>query len=78
VIESVAADHERVKRRYSRKFLGSKKIGCQGAVVTRLLTGAEAEAPAYYQGVPPDFAKAWSGRPGRMFSLPERANNVLT
>jgi len=28
-------------------------------------TGAEAEAPAYYQGVPPDFAKASSGRPGR-------------
>jgi hypothetical protein len=23
------------------------------------------EAPAYYQGVPPDFAKASSGRPGR-------------
>jgi hypothetical protein len=27
------------------------------------VTGAE--APAYYQGVSPDFAKASSGRPGR-------------
>jgi hypothetical protein len=28
-------------------------------------SGTGAEAPAYYQGVPPDFAKASSGTPGR-------------
>jgi hypothetical protein len=36
-----------------------------GADLESSLTGAEAEAPAYYQAVPPDFAKASSGRPGR-------------
>jgi len=34
-----------------------------GADLESSVTGAE--APAYYQGVPPDFAKASSGRPGR-------------
>jgi len=34
-----------------------------GADLESSVTGAE--APAYYQGVPPDFAKASSGKPGR-------------
>jgi len=34
-----------------------------GADLEPSITGAE--APAYYQGVPPDFAEASSGRPGR-------------
>src|SRR5215471_20175868 len=32
-----------------------------GADLESSVTGAEAEAPAYYHGVPPDFAKASSG-----------------
>jgi hypothetical protein len=36
-----------------------------GADLESSVTGAEAEAPAYYQGVPPDFAKASFGRLGR-------------
>ena len=34
-----------------------------GADLEPSISGAE--APAYYQGVPPDFAEASSGRPGR-------------
>ena len=41
------------------------RSGQGGSTIVDPPTGAEAEAPAYYQGVPPDFAEASSGRPGR-------------
>src|SRR6516225_794614 len=44
---------------------GSPRPSGTGPIWNRQVTGAE--VPAYYQGVPPDFAKASSGRPGRYF-----------
>ena len=44
---------------------GSPRPSGTGPIWKSSVTGAGAEAPAYYQGGPPDFAKAWSGRPGR-------------
>jgi hypothetical protein len=49
-----------------------------GADLESSVTGAE--APAYYQGVPPDFAKASSGTPGRILARLDALNRyaVLT
>src|SRR5262249_49403675 len=47
---------------------GSPRPSGTGPIWKSSVTGAEAEAPAYYQAVLPDFAKASSGRPV-LFSL---------
>src|SRR5215468_7144426 len=41
---------------------GSPRPSGTEPILESSVTGAEAEAPAYYQGVPPDFAKTSSSR----------------
>ena len=53
---------------------GSPQPSGTGPILESSLTGAE--APAYYQAVPPDFAKASSGSRDGMFCLTKRAKQA--